>query len=144
MLKLKLGIIKSRQSDIFKFEMITDDFITSRPTLMDPYDRATIFLNMSTIPHTGEGLFARRDIPPYQLVVTYAGFKAYEDDDLYLANMTKAERFAAHKNLISYNDDYALDIPPHISDAVVYRASLGHKVTINFAMYDQTRTRETN
>ena len=51
---------------------------------------------------------------------------------LYRANMTREERELAHKNLLSYNNDYDLDIPPHMDDIMVYRATLGHKVNHSF------------
>ena len=57
----------------------------------------------------------------------YAGVKIPRDYE-YPANLTLKEREDHHKNLLDYDDDYNIDVPPHLDDIVVYRASLGHKV----------------
>ena len=36
----------------------------------------------------------------------------YDEGKLYRQNMTAEERQDAHKNLMSYSDDYSIDIPP--------------------------------
>lgn len=46
-----------------RYENKTQFFLTNFPTLMDPADRHYVYVGASTIPSTGEGLFARRDIP---------------------------------------------------------------------------------
>jgi len=49
----------------------------------------------------------------------------------YPENMTSLdEREDHHKNLLSYDNEVSLDIPPHMDDIVEYRATLGHKVTM--------------
>jgi hypothetical protein len=47
----------------------------------------------------------------------------------YPENMTSLdEREDHHKNLLSYDSEISLDIPPHMDSIIVYRATLGHKV----------------
>ena len=36
----------------------------------------------------------------------------YDEGKLYRQNMTAEERQDAHKNLMSYSDDFSIDIPP--------------------------------
>ena len=36
----------------------------------------------------------------------------YDEKKLYRDNMTAEEKQDAHKNLMSYNDDFSIDIPP--------------------------------
>ena len=40
---------------------------------MDPIDHRNVYVGKSGIPGAGEGLFARRDILPGEIVVLYAG-----------------------------------------------------------------------
>lgn len=47
----------------FRFEKKSEVFLTKHPTLMDPADRHYTYVATSTIPNTGQGLFAMRDIP---------------------------------------------------------------------------------
>merc|ERR1719150_391346 len=46
--------------------------------------------------------------------------------------MTAEERQDAHKNLMSYSDDYSIDIPPRYTSIRDYRATLGHKANHQF------------
>jgi hypothetical protein len=118
---------------VFKYEDTTESIITSNPTLMDPLDRSNVYVGLSTVgPDSGEGLFARRDIMPGEVAVMYAGVKVYDEDAMFLANMSICEREDAHKNLLNFNDDYTLDVPPEYSDIVSYRATLGHKVRVTY------------
>ena len=57
----------------------------------------------------------------------YAGVKIPIDHQ-YPANHTVEEREDYEKNLLDYDDNFNIDVPPHLDDIVVYRASLGHKV----------------
>jgi hypothetical protein len=46
--------------------------------------------------------------------------------------MTVDERENVHKNLLSYNKQYDLNIPPPMDNIMVYRATLGHKANHSF------------
>ena len=61
------------------------------------------------------------------LVAVYAGVRVAASPD-YPSNMTVDEVENHHKNLISFDGETSLDIPPHIDNIVNYRATLGHKV----------------
>lgn len=118
----------NQMDPIFKYEEANETFVTSQPLLMDPYDKRNLYVAPSRIPHTGQGLFAKRTIPAQTLVATYAGLRVYDEDLLYLDDMTPQQIEDAHKNLMSFDDDYSLNIPPKMSFLHQYRASLGHKV----------------
>jgi hypothetical protein len=45
-----------------------------------------------------QGLFARRNISPGELVAMYSGLRAYDYDSIFFKNMTLAEREDRHKN----------------------------------------------
>ena len=42
-----------------------------KPTLMDPFEKNTVFIK--TNKEKGDGLFARRDIDPFEIVAYYSG-----------------------------------------------------------------------
>lgn len=116
---------------VYSYEPATSTFLTSQPTVMDPLDRRNVYVADSTL-GVGDGIFARRDIPAQSLVVAYAGFLVFDEAALYTGNMTSAEHEDAHKNLMSFNDDYSLNIPPWMSQIVNYRATLAHKSNHKF------------
>ena len=45
------------------------------PLVADPYETMTIKIDKSSIPNSGEGLVAVRDIEPYELLALYSGFQ---------------------------------------------------------------------
>ncbi|TRY64272.1 hypothetical protein TCAL_02616 [Tigriopus californicus] len=131
MLELQYEPLK-KLSPVFKYEAANETFLTSKPLLMDPYDKRNVYVAPSGIPNAGQGLFAKRTIPAQTLIVTYAGLHVYDEEDLYSEDMTPDEVEDAHKNLMSYDDDYALNIPPDMSSLHQYCSSLGHKVQHKF------------
>ena len=88
---------------------------------------------MLSVKDTGEGVFARRDIPPQTLIMNYAGYLIdYKYDAMDTCNETVEITEDRDKNAMSYNDSHRIDIPPRESDTRVFRASLGHKVQHSF------------
>lgn len=137
--RCKNGIMELKFSsklgeDIYKYEEVTNKFLTSRPTLVDPLERRQIFVDNSTVigMTTGDGLFAKRNIPANSLVAIYAGFILDNDDTGLMPNMTKAEVEDHHKNWLTFNDTHMVDIPPFYTSIISYRASLGHKANHRF------------
>ena len=51
---------------------------------------------------------------------------------LYWSNMTIDERENVHKNLLSFNKEYDLNVPPPMDNILIYRATLGHKSNHSF------------
>lgn len=68
------------------------------------------------------------------IAVVYAGLlDPLKDCAIYCrCNLTLDVQEDAHRNLMSLNDYYDIDIPPSMWDIAVYRASLGHKVNHHF------------
>ena len=56
--------------------------------------------------------------------------QVYDYDAILFSNMSLVEREARHQNLLSYNDDFDLDVPE--ADIVKYRATLAHKANHAF------------
>lgn len=63
------------------------------------------------------------------LISIYSGIFSNVEKVYYYENMTVDEKEDVHKNWLSYNDTFMIDVPPAFSDLRYYRASLGHKVT---------------
>jgi hypothetical protein len=122
----------------YKYEESSKTFLSSEPTLMDPLDHRNVYIRKSGIPNSGEGTFAKRTILPDEVVMLYAGvrIKDYETD-VFRSNMTRAEREDAYKNTINNVKEYSLNVPPHMSDIKVFRATLGHKVRIDVSPFLQ-------
>jgi hypothetical protein len=51
---------------------------------------------------------------------------------LYHDNMTIDVRENIHKNLLSFNKEYDLNVPPPLDNILIYRATLGHKANHSF------------
>ena len=115
----------------FRFEMPNSSFISSNPKLMDPYEKSNIYVKESTIAgmRYSEGIFAKRHIPSFRLVAVYAGVLLTDSEcqDIF-KNVSIEMHEDLHKNQIELNDDLTIDVPPHYSDIINYRSSLGHKV----------------
>lgn len=117
----------------FQFDQNTLTFITSSPTLMDPLDRANLRIGTSDMPGiVGDALRARRDIPAFTVVSYYAGTKVYDMSVLFSPNMTIDERENIHKNLLSFNKEFDLNVPPPMDNILFYRATLAHKANHSF------------
>jgi hypothetical protein len=67
-----------------------------------------------------------------ELIALLGGSVVSDEFPLYTDNMTAIERADAHKNLINLFMDiyinYFMDIPPNLSDLLVYRVTVGYKV----------------
>ncbi len=64
------------------------------------------------------------------MVALYAGAPLYDYSTVIFDNMTRAQKEDRHKNLLTFNKEYDLDV--FETDAVKYRASLGHKANHRF------------
>ncbi|KAL6041580.1 Histone-lysine N-methyltransferase setd7 [Balamuthia mandrillaris] len=99
------------------------------PMLPDPYEEQWVYVKQSNIEGAGEGLFAKRDIPPRTVLSFYAGIKVrHERND---------ERdWSQTSNALSIDDEWAVDVPPPFDSLQYYCASLGHKANHCFRFVD--------
>ncbi|XP_023349009.1 histone-lysine N-methyltransferase SETD7 [Eurytemora carolleeae] len=60
---------------LYRREISTYDFVTSTPTLPDPYESKMVEVRKSRVPGANEGLFAKKSIPPSVVLAFYHGQK---------------------------------------------------------------------
>ena len=100
------------------------------PLLADPYERLWVEVAKSTVQGGGDGLFARRDIPPDTVVSFYHGlvYKPGEEVEV------EVEQYDYMIFLDWNNTDHShsLDVPAQYWSHHNYRASLAHKANHSF------------
>ncbi len=133
---LELGFSnRGSNASTYAFDSPTDNFVSSVPTLMDPLDMNNVYLAKSGVGGTdgGQGLFAKRALPPDEVLAVYSGVWIYhtgpDSSDSEWRSLNRTVQEDAHKNLISFNSTHSINVPPAISKE--YRASLGHKVLMS-------------
>ena len=69
---IKEILVSSPKSDspVFSFKR-NNKFRVYEPTIMDPMEKNTVYVKTTEL--KGDGLFARRDIEPFELVAYYSG-----------------------------------------------------------------------
>ncbi|ELR22916.1 MORN repeat-containing protein [Acanthamoeba castellanii str. Neff] len=86
----------------------------------DAYEGQHVYVDQSRVPHSGQGLFAARDIDKDTIFSFYAGEKiTHEFNDRRL--------WSECSNAISLDDDLVIDVPRPFDQLDHYSASLGHK-----------------
>lgn len=115
------------------------------PTIMDPHERKSVFVSNSTIAGADEGLFAKRDFQPGDLISYYGGVKGLSGvneiqnsgsnltaDDMHYK--TSCQFQLSHNAPESWNipEGQFYDAPPFYRDLKNYRHTLGHKVNHKF------------
>jgi hypothetical protein len=58
-------------STIWRHEEATHNSLGSFAKKRDPYERKAVYAAPSTLPNAGEGLFAKRDLAPRELVAYF-------------------------------------------------------------------------
>lgn len=76
---------------VYKFHQINAIRINDQPTLMDPYERKTLYIKDSPMA-IGEGAFAKRDIKAGEVVSYYSG--TLHDKDVFWDNQTQTEQLS--------------------------------------------------
>ena len=76
------------KSPVFSFERNTR-FRVHSPTVMDPYEKNMVYINTTEL--SGDGLFARRDIEPDEIVSYYGGVISLDNDGVLRKNDTNYE-----------------------------------------------------
>ena len=112
------------EGPLFHLDISTKDCISKSPQVPDPYEELFVFVDQSTIPDAGEGLFAKLDVEESTVISFYNGVR-YDTCDTTL-------QFDNSPYKISFTEDYDLDIPVTMVNLEKYRATLGHKVCHSF------------
>ncbi|EGC33243.1 hypothetical protein DICPUDRAFT_154738 [Dictyostelium purpureum] len=103
-----------------RYDISTDTTISSDPLMMDIYENYYSYVKESSIPNSGEGLFARVDIPVNTTLSFYNGVR--------IPHKTVNERsWDLNSNTISLNSDVVIDVPSHLSSTSQYCATISHK-----------------
>lgn len=114
----------AKQSDALyaDCEAELDDLIPREPMLPDAFEQYCVYVATSTEPNSGEGLFARVDLPADTIVSYYAGIKQSEDK-------TESNEWHLNSNAITLDEETGVDIdvPQPYDKTENYIASLGHK-----------------
>ena len=102
----------------------------------DPYEDNLVYLDISKIPNSGEGVFLKKDVRSQMLITSYLGYVyGEEESDVYdrrcLMNISKSDDERRHcvkyKIGISYLNK-KINIPPEVDIPETYLRSLGPKV----------------
>ena len=84
--EIKISKVKA-SAPTFKYSRPTRVNIGDQPTVMDPYEKKTVYINTTT--WGDDGLFAKRDIKEGEIVAYYAGnFFNGTEMELFTMNQT--------------------------------------------------------
>ena len=135
-------IVVSKFSEITGPEFYYDpptiaSFGAGPPGVIDPYERKSVRLTQSSIPDSGEGVFALRDFPESRCTCMYSGFlydrgaehQSYLDSCIMNQSLPMDVRRHCKKytlGLISFQT--YIDIPPEMDQPGVFHPTLGPKV----------------
>ena len=96
---------------------------------VDPLDFENTFVGPSNI--AGEGLFAKKPLSLGSVIVIYSGMLVENVDQiLNVSNLSLKEDL--HKNLLTLNKTYVIDVPPNYDNLKNFKASFGHKANHSF------------
>jgi hypothetical protein len=96
---------------------------------IDPYEMKTIVLAESSVPNSGEGVIAKRDIPKYRMVCMYSLylFRKPDQSEIYASNCfgnpSKSEDYRRHCKKYSLPLTYyhaITDLPPEFDGECLF------------------------
>lgn len=112
------------------YSKATKTYIGDNPLVSDPYEDSMVALGNSSVPDSGDGLFAKKDMPKGTIVAFYNGVRLP-----YKLGGPK-EDWSTSGYKIYINADYEsgerMDIPEEYISYNNYKASLGHKLNHSF------------
>ena len=138
--ELKLEASKD-VSVTWRKEEANETYIGQHPTVMDPHEKKSVYVDKSFIPRSKEGVFAARKFLPGDLISYFGGLKTFEENFL-LPDMTEEEEENAasyYYNLglnvpawWGYPQDLVIDTPGRWRELTSYRTTQAHKVNHKF------------
>ena len=139
--ELKLKPSKHDKDVVWEKEETNASYIGKNPKVMDPHERKSVYVGNSTNPKANEGIFARRQFSPGDIVSYFGGQKLFHEDVVF-PNMTSEEKSSAGAYYIGlghnphnwwgYPDKLLLDVTEQYRSIVEYRTTLGHKANHKF------------
>ena len=122
----------------FYYEAPTNESFGAGPYgVVDPYERRTVRVAQSTIPQSGEGVFAAKDFPPKLCISYYTGYlydtgpeeEGYKQRCSNNETLTMDERRKCKKYSLGLSIfDTTIDIPPELDEPGMFLPSVGPKV----------------
>ena len=124
-------LFKQQLKNGVNFSLSAREYIGDQPLRPDPYEDKLIECRTSEIPDSGEGVYAKCDLPKDTIVAFYNGVRLpYE----ILGRPPEDWSTSGYK--IHVNADWIsglrMDIPQEYTDLSVYCATLGHKMNHSF------------
>ncbi|KAM9969642.1 hypothetical protein ACTFIR_001478 [Dictyostelium discoideum] len=115
-------VSKECRNFILKLDESDQSTISTSPLHVDLYERFHCFVGkLSTIPNSGEGLFAKIFIPSGTIISFYNGVRLTHQ-------LVNSRSWSENNNTISLNHETVIDVPPHLNDTVTqYSATISHK-----------------
>jgi histone-lysine N-methyltransferase SETD7 len=121
---------------VWRRETYPGEYLRANAQRMDPFDRRAVYIATSHIPGANEGVFAKRDFLPGQLVSYFVGQQTKEANFIF-DNQTSSEYEEARAyyfNLGSHSPavwglakDVVLDMPKDMRTLATFRTTLAHK-----------------
>ena len=122
---------KQQVSNGVNFSLSTREYIGDQPLRPDPYEKKHVVCRNSEIPDSGQGLYAKIDLPKDTIVAFYNGVRLP-----YELKGRPPESWSDSGYKIHVNADWIsglrMDIPEEYIDLSVYSATLGHKLNHSF------------
>lgn len=122
-------------------ETFPGEHVRANARRMDPFERRAVYAAPSLIPGANEGVFAKRDFLPGQLVSYFVGLLTIEANFLF-DNLTASEydearayyfNLGSHSpNVWGLSKDIVLDIPVDLRTVEAFRTTLAHKTNHKF------------
>jgi len=115
-------------SPCYKYQPSNCRSVFVTPTQPEPYERSWVEVRESTVSGGGDGLFAKRDIPPETFISFYHGI-------LYLPGQNADTECTDYMIYTDWNlapHSHSIDIPEQFRSIKTYCASLAHKANHSF------------
>ena len=105
---------------ILEPDVSTKRRLSRNPLVPDHYEQHYVCVSNSLIAGAGEGLFAKRELTPHQVISFYNGTRVSHET-------VDNRSWIQNSNTISLDEEVVIDLPEAFSKLDKYCASLGHK-----------------
>ena len=126
---MELDIEKLNQKSMYSYIGMQLTMEKLSKEAVDPLDFENTFVQPSKI--AGEGLFAKKTLGMGSVIAIYSG-KLVDNSSKILHVKDESLKEELHKNLLTLNKTYAIDIPPTYDSLKKYKGSYGHKANHSF------------